>query len=617
MKTFSFLLCILTLCFQLSGCKSAGTDYMWKIRTAPATFPKDDHVYAPRIKEISLFNVMEFRLTLTGPFTTANRDVTPADAYNKISILNDSARQMDLKNYWFALDIKNFRGVGNWAMLVSNPKVREEVFIKRLKDSIFTKVQGMPEHTPYVSQPVATRYLLHLGFDHFTLLLKVSSTEPTFLKEVEAYAVDQSGKYQVTSDKKFGIAIGILSLLTIIFFYFFVVSRDFTYLAFILYAFLETLQYLMSLQSGYLSSLAFYDIMVSTNILTFLLLYLAPVDKTNRKFNLVFFSLLVLYLLSTLGNSYLGISFGDYWQIIVRGGLHAFLAFTFWAALKNNRGKKWPLLIALIASLLPLFYTTVSLIIFLPDLLLDNRDIINPLSRSAQYLTYIVIITLLIVKFNRFKKNQAEQNISRALKHEKEISDKVIAAQEEERERISKDLHDEIGGSLALVKIKLHNLDIKNASLDEIAADMNKVSAATKAIAYQLMPPYFVQTDFKMLLFSHFNQLNEKGGMKFNFDYEGQLDMPKEKELMLYRIILEMVQNCIKHSKAGQVEVGVDAKGDRVQVSCADNGVGFSPDVKTGIGMQSIQSRVNYLNGTMRVQSGSGGTSIIVKIPKQ
>jgi signal transduction histidine kinase len=227
----------------------------------------------------------------------------------------------------------------------------------------------------------------------------------------------------------------------------------------------------------------------------------------------------------------------------------------------------------------------------------------------------VLLTSVLITRFYLFKKTQQELEVIKATSLQKQLSETVIKTQEEEMKRISKDIHDELGSNLALLKIKLHSAEIENEKFNEITNLLNRTSASARAIAYNLMPPYFTETDFKMILFSHFNSLNERGDMKFDLHFSGEPQMSKEKELMIYRIIIEMALNCLKHSRAKNVLVEFITLETNIKIICTDDGTGIPPEATNGIGMQSIYSRASYLGGSIHINSGSTGTKIEISIP--
>jgi two-component system, NarL family, sensor kinase len=85
--------------------------------------------------------------------------------------------------------------------------------------------------------------------------------------------------------------------------------------------------------------------------------------------------------------------------------------------------------------------------------------------------------------------------------------------------------------------------------------------------------------------------------------------LPENKEIMLYRIIQELVNNSLKHAKAGNILLRININPDSLDITYTDDGIGFDYNQKINnesLGLKSIQSRVNFLNGTLDVESSPG-----------
>ncbi len=201
----------------------------------------------------------------------------------------------------------------------------------------------------------------------------------------------------------------------------------------------------------------------------------------------------------------------------------------------------------------------------------------------------------------------------------------MIEGQEAERMRIAKDLHDGIGGLLTSVKahftsieqelekIRSFNLYEKtNALIDEACVEVRRIS-------HNMVPHALTLSGLGGALEGIATQL-ETQGIQCDLDTNATLQsLDETKAVMIYRIVQELVNNIQKHANASNVLLQVLAFPDFIQILVEDDGKGFdseSSDAKKGLGLKSIASRVNYLNGTLQYDSVLGtGTTVSIEIP--
>jgi len=212
-----------------------------------------------------------------------------------------------------------------------------------------------------------------------------------------------------------------------------------------------------------------------------------------------------------------------------------------------------------------------------------------------------------IVKIAIEKKNQE-------LHYQKEILQSVIQTQEEERMRIAQDLHDDISSKLNIVSLNTHLLKTPNLSESEHTEITNNIIDLTKKalensrrIAHDLLPPVFEKFGLHAAIEELVLEFSTAKNVQIN--YSNELDFSSlevNKQLHIFRILQEVLNNSMRHGKVTSISITFVSKNHRNTCVYIDNGVGFninSVDKKRGIGMQNIESRVNFLGGTINVQS--------------
>ena len=214
-------------------------------------------------------------------------------------------------------------------------------------------------------------------------------------------------------------------------------------------------------------------------------------------------------------------------------------------------------------------------------------------------------------------------------KQQNEMFNLAATMQEKERKRIAEDIHDGLGSVLSAAKLKLSALKDNNANLTEEQKEkylstlslLDEASTELRSISHNIMPAALS----KLGLIAAFENVTEKisshSPVKIQFeahDFDSRLE--ESIEMSIYRIVLELLNNTVKHAKATNAVVQLIKYPDFINITVEDNGKGFEYEKavidKKGIGLGNIESRVNYLKGKMDVESSLGkGTITIIDIP--
>ncbi|KAA2219123.1 sensor histidine kinase [Maribacter flavus] len=220
-----------------------------------------------------------------------------------------------------------------------------------------------------------------------------------------------------------------------------------------------------------------------------------------------------------------------------------------------------------------------------------------------------------------------EQKVATLLKDQELATiDAMIEGQEKERQRIAHDLHDDLGGLMANVKLHFNSLQEKSISNKQELYDktnelLEEAYQKIRAIAHEKNSGVIA----KQGLLRAVNQMADKISQSNRIAVSVQdfgLDNRLENslELNLFRIIQELTTNIIKHSKATMANIHLTNHGDVLNILVEDNGIGFDPKTlkkgKDGMGLKSIDKRISQLEGTFHIESEPGkGSTIIIDIP--
>lgn len=209
-----------------------------------------------------------------------------------------------------------------------------------------------------------------------------------------------------------------------------------------------------------------------------------------------------------------------------------------------------------------------------------------------------------------------------AIERERRLAS-VFGAQELERQRVSRELHDGLGQRLAGLKLAVEEIKSSFDSeslvkLDTIEQYLKEAIQETRQISYNLMPPELYDFGLSRAINQLCIKVASNTMLSVNFNTEGkEPQLSKKQKVYLFRISQEALNNAIKHSTAKRIEVQLAFMPERVLLIIEDNGSGFDKsEVTYGNGIYNIRERVNLLSGSFSVESFPGnGTVIHIRIP--
>lgn len=254
------------------------------------------------------------------------------------------------------------------------------------------------------------------------------------------------------------------------------------------------------------------------------------------------------------------------------------------------------------------------------------------ISRKNYLIIAISIILLLGIAlgysmYRRYKLKQ-EKRLQDEIMHQQQTATRaILEAEENERQRIGQDLHDGVGQMMSAVKINLsalsHQLPLtdeeKKHKFDNIMGLVDESCNEVRAISHSMMPNALLKAGLGTAIRDFLNKL-DNNVLETNIYTEG-LDerIDTTTETIVYRVIQECVNNVIKHAHATSLDISVIRDVEGISATVEDNGNGFDindPTTINGIGLKNIRSRVEYLNGTIEINSRPGhGTAVIINIP--
>ena len=221
---------------------------------------------------------------------------------------------------------------------------------------------------------------------------------------------------------------------------------------------------------------------------------------------------------------------------------------------------------------------------------------------------------------------RAEQELQDAMKQLRGLSRQLVDIQEQERRRIARELHDEIGQGLTALKLALENSfgeqsDFVDLHLKDALATANDLVQGVRRIAFDLRPPMLDDLGLLSALVWLFDRCRAQTGLDVNFRHSGlETRLPQDIETAVFRISQEALTNVMRHAGTTQAEVAVWVANDTVVLRIEDKGCGFDPagvrQSGRGAGLLGMQERAALLGGTLTIDTGAGtGTAITAELP--
>ncbi len=205
-------------------------------------------------------------------------------------------------------------------------------------------------------------------------------------------------------------------------------------------------------------------------------------------------------------------------------------------------------------------------------------------------------------------------------KKQRELLLAISETQTEERKRIAQDLHDSIGGSLALTKSKFEvakkNLKAPSPEMDSALTTLERATNQVRQISHNLMPGELVRFGLVAAINTLIENLNKD---EINAQFHSNQDKERLeplKEIQLYRIVQEALQNVLKHAEANNLFIQLNRHKEHLTLMIEDDGKGIVDSSEEGMGLKNIKQRVQLLKGVFTVDSTPAqGTILNIQIP--
>jgi signal transduction histidine kinase len=255
----------------------------------------------------------------------------------------------------------------------------------------------------------------------------------------------------------------------------------------------------------------------------------------------------------------------------------------------------------------------------------NTRLMIWFLASVCILLFILAVVTFLYMRNNKKLSQQKDlfhQQQLREIEQQQQIhvGHALLQGEERERRRVAGDLHDGLGGLLAGVKMNLTGMatETKTKDLTRVVDQLDHSISELRRIARNMMPEALLKFGLETALKEACeNLISDKVNIRFQ-TYGIRSNIPHEKQLTIYRVVQELLNNAIKHASANEILLQCSQNNDTFFITLEDNGKGFDTSAIRsfkGIGLSNVKNRVDYLNGKLEINSTvNEGTSINIEL---
>ena len=242
---------------------------------------------------------------------------------------------------------------------------------------------------------------------------------------------------------------------------------------------------------------------------------------------------------------------------------------------------------------------------------------------SSTFLLLAGIIIFFLLSYQRKKFGYHKELIQLRQQFDRAILQAHLEIQENTLNNVSQEIHDNVGQLLSLAKVQLNIMDESNtmdkSMLNDVKESIGNAMTDLRDIAKSLSGKRMQQMGIVQAIRQDIERINKSGVLLLRLNVTGELDkLNEQKQLILFRIVQEALQNIIKHAEATEVEIIIVSESNFFELSINDNGKGFIVEQNqfTGMGLQNIINRANLIGGEAIIMSAiNEGCKVKIVVP--
>ncbi|RFZ94101.1 sensor histidine kinase [Mucilaginibacter conchicola] len=249
----------------------------------------------------------------------------------------------------------------------------------------------------------------------------------------------------------------------------------------------------------------------------------------------------------------------------------------------------------------------------------------NRIGIYALLATIIIAGLVLYLLYNRYRTRQQAKFNAAMLEEQRLRAQGIMDAEENERQRLARELHDGVGQLLCTARRHVEiSQDNYNITDDNALQMIDDSIVEVRNLSHSMMPPYLLNKDLRQGIEEFICRINSKKQLEIHTEWVNteNLDLDKTTMLMLYRSMQEIIGNIFKHAKASSIHIELINHDTELTLMIIDDGVGFDKEklmrTSKGLGLKSIESRIAYVGGHLDIDTQPGkGVTYVIEVPLQ
>jgi signal transduction histidine kinase len=255
-----------------------------------------------------------------------------------------------------------------------------------------------------------------------------------------------------------------------------------------------------------------------------------------------------------------------------------------------------------------------------------RSELYTLLGRSMFFGLLLAVPAVIRLRILEKRSEKQKMRAQEAEGHMRALSQQLVAAQEEERRKLSRELHDHVGQMLTALRMELGRIDRVRpagdtrltAALTECRQLVDDMVRLVRDLALGLRPSMLDDFGLQPALEWLARDFTRRSNVPVELQITGSLDaLSDQHRTCIYRVVQEALTNCVRHARATAIGIVVRARDEVIDVSVSDDGVGLDPSRRAaGFGLRGIEERVRELGGSITLLSAAGqGATLSIKLP--
>jgi signal transduction histidine kinase len=236
------------------------------------------------------------------------------------------------------------------------------------------------------------------------------------------------------------------------------------------------------------------------------------------------------------------------------------------------------------------------------------------------------VIAVVRLRVLERRSEQQRETTAEAERQMRRLSQQIVATQEEERKKLSRELHDHVGQMLTALRMELGRIERLRAPTNTPVAQavlesrqiVDNIVRIVRDLSLGLRPSMLDDFGLQAAVEWHVRDFSRRFALPVDLTVRGDLDgLPDQYRTCVYRAVQEALTNCVRHSNARRIEVALLGQTENLHITIKDDGVGIEAGrIRVGLGLRGIEERVKELGGTMDISSEPGaGTTLAIVLP--